>query len=328
MLISVVVPVYRVENFIHRCVESLITQSFDDFELLLVDDGSSDNCGQICDEFAEKDSRIVVIHKKNGGLSDARDAGIDWSFRCSDSSWISFVDSDDWVHREYLKVLYGAVRETKCRISVCAYQETAGNTARVNCQQFKTGVLDTETFFCEKNVNAVVAWGKLYDKELLRDIRYPIGKLHEDEFVTYKLLFQCKKCAFIGEPLYNYYVNEMSITRREWSPNKLDVVTAVMESIMFFYKKGYRDAYACSINRAVWNIMNIQFPGVENYADKNGKKRTVLFLRKRLRWLLRRCEKIGLYPFSVYKSYYETAFPIEMKFYWYFQALKSKVKRK
>ena len=200
MLISVIVPVYKVEKYIHRCVDSILAQTFTDFELILVDDGSPDNCGKICDEYAEKDNRIHVIHKENGGLSDARNAGIDWAFANSDSEWITFIDSDDWIHPKYLEALYNAVKETGCEISICGYEETTGDSPKVDDINLQAVIVSTEDFFCEHNVNAVVAWGKLYKKELFREIRYPVGKLHEDEFTTYKLLFQYENCAFVNQP--------------------------------------------------------------------------------------------------------------------------------
>ena len=118
MLISIVVPIYKVEKYIHRCIESILAQTFTDFDLILVDDGSPDNCGKICDEYAVKDKRIHVIHKENGGLSDARNAGIDWAFANSDSEWITFIDSDDWIHPKYLETLYNAVFTS----SYCEYR--------------------------------------------------------------------------------------------------------------------------------------------------------------------------------------------------------------
>ena len=120
-LISIIIPVYKVEKYIHRCVDSILAQTFTDFELILVDDGSPDNCGKICDEYAEKDSRIVVIHQENGGLSAARNAGLDWVFEHSDSQWISFVDSDDYVYPHYLEKLYQAVVENNTNISMCNF---------------------------------------------------------------------------------------------------------------------------------------------------------------------------------------------------------------
>ena len=131
-IISVIVPVYKVEKFIHRCIYSILAQTFKDFELILVDDGSPDNCGKICDEYALKDNRIHVIHKENGGLSDARNAGIDWAFANSNSEWITFIDSDDWIHPKYLEALYNAVKKSGCEISICGFEETEGNNPNVD----------------------------------------------------------------------------------------------------------------------------------------------------------------------------------------------------
>ena len=117
--ISVIVPVYKVEKYIHRCVDSILNQTFSDFELILVDDGSPDNCGAICDEYAAKDSRVVVIHQENGGLSAARNAGIDWAFANSDSQWLSFIDSDDWVHPEYLQKLLDTAVNNSAEVAFC-----------------------------------------------------------------------------------------------------------------------------------------------------------------------------------------------------------------
>ena len=119
--ISVIVPVYKVEQFLHRCVESILRQSFYNFELILVDDGSPDSCGEICDAYAAGDNRIHVIHQKNGGLSAARNTGIDYVMKSSDSHWIAFVDSDDWIHPDYLKVLYTTAQKTCCKISACGF---------------------------------------------------------------------------------------------------------------------------------------------------------------------------------------------------------------
>ena len=123
MLISVIVPVYKVEKYIHRCVDSILTQTFTDFELILVDDGSPDNCGIICDEYALKDNRIHVIHKENGGLSDARNAGIDWAFENSNSEWLTFIDSDDWVHPKYFEAMVRAAQIYRTEIAICNYLE-------------------------------------------------------------------------------------------------------------------------------------------------------------------------------------------------------------
>ena len=124
--ISVIVPVYKVEAFLGRCVDSILSQSFSDFELILVDDGSPDNCGKMCEDYAKQDDRIHVIHQKNGGLSAARNTGIDWTFKHSESRWLAFVDSDDWVHPDYLKILYNTAKHTSCKLSACGFFKTEG----------------------------------------------------------------------------------------------------------------------------------------------------------------------------------------------------------
>ena len=129
--ISVIVPVYKVEKYIHRCIDSILNQTFRDFELIMVDDGSPDNCGAICDEYAAKDNRVVVIHQENGGLSAARNAGIDWAFTNSNSEWLNFIDSDDWVHPEYLQKLYDAAKCNNVSVSVCGFERTCGEEPEI-----------------------------------------------------------------------------------------------------------------------------------------------------------------------------------------------------
>ena len=122
-LISVIVPVYKVEKYLKKCVDSLICQSYPNLEIILVDDGSPDNCGKICDEYAKKDDRVVVNHKENGGLSDARNAGLDWIFSNSDSEYVTFIDSDDWVSEYYLEKMYSALMSDGADLSICNFKK-------------------------------------------------------------------------------------------------------------------------------------------------------------------------------------------------------------
>ena len=146
--ISVIVPVYKVEKYIHRCVDSILGQTYADFELILVDDGSPDNCGAICDEYAAKDSRVVVIHQENGGLSAARNAGIDWAFANSDSQWISFVDSDDWIHPCFLERLWQAARTYRVSISCCKFQRVCEEMLMEPIQEVAAKIRKTEDIYC------------------------------------------------------------------------------------------------------------------------------------------------------------------------------------
>lgn len=237
--ISVIVPVYKVENFIHRCVDSILCQSFQDFELILVDDGSPDSCGIICDAYARQDSRIHVIHQKNGGLSAARNSGIDWVLANSDSHWLSFVDSDDWVHPDFLKVLHDAAQQTLCKISACGFYRTEGE-AFPEEQDFSVECFSADDYYCGTIHGGVtaVAWNKLYHRSLFKKLRYPIGKLHEDEFTTYLAVYQAGKIGVTPAQLYAYYQNPEGIMRSEWNPRRMHVLEAFEQQIAFAQEQG------------------------------------------------------------------------------------------
>ena len=322
MLISVIVPIYKVEKYINRCVDSVIAQSLSDFELTLVDDGSTDSCGCICDEYANMDSCITVIHKINGGLSDARNLGIDLSFTCSNSSWITFIDSDDWINPRYLEALYHATLETECQISVCGYRETTIDLQNPENISLKSEAINTEKFFCENNVNAVVAWGKLYKKELFKNIRYPIGKLHEDEFTTYKVLFLNEQIVFVNASLYNYYCNMDSITKTNWNPNRIDGIIAMEECLNFLKKYQYRDAYLFYLKKMICFVVEVY---IKHKDELVNRKHIVRLLKHILRKLLRLSRIEGQGCFSENKYLYEVAYPRLMNYYWLFQSFKSKI---
>lgn len=232
--ISVIVPVYKVERFLSRCVDSILAQTYEDFELILVDDGSPDNCGRICDAYAQKDDRVHVIHQHNGGLSAARNTGIDWAFSNSDSRWLAFVDSDDWVHPDFLNVLYNTAKETACKISACGFFNTTGmdfadaGNAAISC-------ISVDDYYCESFHHGATpaACGKLYHKSIFKDLRYPIGKLHEDEFTTYLALYNVGKIGVTAAQLYAYYQNPNGIMQSEWSPRRMDVLEAFEQQIEF-----------------------------------------------------------------------------------------------
>ena len=237
--ISVIVPVYKVEQFLHRCVESILRQSFYNFELILVDDGSPDSCGAICDAYAAKDNRIHAIHQKNGGLSAARNSGIDYVLAHSDSHWLAFVDSDDWVHPDFLKILYTAARQTLCKISACGFFRTEGEPIP-EVQDDSIVCLSADDYYCGQVHGGVtaVAWNKLYHRSLFKELRYPIGKLHEDEFTTYLAVYQAGKVGVTPAQLYAYYQNPEGIMRSEWNPRRMHVLEAFEQQIAFARQQG------------------------------------------------------------------------------------------
>lgn len=314
-MISVIVPIYNVEKYLNRCIDSILNQSFKDFELILVDDGSPDNCGKICDEYAKKDSRIVVIHKENGGLSDARNKGIEWAFENSKSEWITFIDSDDWVHRDYLKMLLGSAVELGSNVSACAYIETE-KYLEDKSDDVIAKQIDTEEFYVTRNVNAVISCAKLYKKDLFIHIRFPFGKIHEDEFTTYKVLFQCKNIAYVSNPLYYYFQRSDSIMGREWNSKRLDALRAYEESARYFRVNKFLNAHTL----CCWNGVRLA-NGTLNYKTAYTTKSDRNFLRKKLRWFLSEYSKITNKKIYELPVYYETAYPHLIKLYWLYRGL-------
>ena len=216
-IVSIIVPIYKVEPYIHRCIDSILAQTFVDFDVILVDDGSPDSCGEICENYAKIDNRVIVIHQKNEGLSSARNAGIDWALSKSNSEWITFIDSDDWIHKRYLELLYHAVANGDANgdadVVIGGYAMTKGETPVVDEEGLQPIEYSVEDYYVSHIINATVAWGKLYRKECFQSLRYPVGKIHEDEYITYKILFRKKSVYVIQQPLYAYFQNTTGIIR-------------------------------------------------------------------------------------------------------------------
>ena len=324
--ISVIVPVYKVEPYLRRCVDSILGQTFTDFELILVDDGSPDNCPAICDEYAQKDNRIHVIHQKNGGLSAARNAGIDWAFANSDSQWLTFVDSDDWIHPMMLEALYTATQNLNVSVSVCGYTETSGDEPTIQPNDCRAELCTAEDFYSHKFTNAIIACGKLYQKDCFSELRYPIGKIHEDEFTTYKILFSADRIAVIQSPLYFYYQNAAGIMKSQWSPKRLDSIQAAEEQIQFFFGNHYLSVYKVAVSRCLWFI-------ADNYNhakhSTNTGIDTLRYLRRKMRMAILKHGSRCRLAIRNYSWAYEVAFPRFMYCYWALNAVKYKlIKRK
>lgn len=285
--ISVIVPVYKVEPYLHRCVDSILNQTFQDFELILVDDGSPDNCGAICDEYATKDSRVVVIHQENGGLSAARNAGIDWAFANSDSKWFTFIDSDDWVHEQYLQSLFAAVKDTGVLCSVGGYQSLK-QEAEISVQTSVSPILlvTPDEFFGKikkpagVSVSCNSACSKLFASTLFRDVRFPYGKIHEDRFVSHTLHFLCAQIAIVPRTLYYYYLNPNSITRSKWTPARLSDFDALKKQKRFFRKHKATASYRATIIDE-YNVSRWQCHDIKSSDYKHSKK-YLSYLRKKL----------------------------------------------
>ena len=235
--ISVIVPVYKVEQYLEKCVESICTQSFRDFDLVLVDDGSPDACPQLCDAFAEEDKRIVVIHKENGGLSDARNAGIDWAMENSDSEWLAFVDSDDYLHPDYLRIMYNTAKKEEADLVICDFERVDDENKTIEDDHSFDELVtrDKNKLFDVLNTTWRIdmAWNKLYAKPIFAQLRFALGKIHEDEFAIHHVLWNCNKAALLNHRLYYYRTRENSIMATESPRSKLDNMEALITQYEF-----------------------------------------------------------------------------------------------
>lgn len=224
-LISVIIPIYNIQNYVKDCVQSVRTQTYNNLEILLVDDGSTDGSGQICDEYKIKDERIKVVHKTNGGLSDARNVAID----ICNGTYITFIDGDDIVTPHYIETLYNLLTATNSQIAICGHKDFYSLPV--------DGACSTDSFF-EYSPNDAIkeilingkfttsAWGKLYKSELFEKIRYPKGRLFEDLPTTWRTFDLSSKIVFTPSQEYYYRQNPLSIMNSKFSPKKLDILYA------------------------------------------------------------------------------------------------------
>ncbi len=323
-IISVIVPVYKVEPYLHRCVDSILKQSFTDFELILVDDGSPDRCGEICDEYAAKDSRIHVIHQKNGGISAARNAGIDLVFANSDSQWISFIDSDDWVHIQYLELLFTANQKHSTLVSQCGLYRTEGDVIERPVEG-KTLCVSPDVQYSQWFTT--YACGKLYHKSCFTTFRYPLGILFEDVTVWYKILFSLDRISIVDEPLYYYYQRKDGVTNSVWTPAKLAQIDAWEAQLEFARHHGSKPVLQTVLKRYCW-VYQHQCEEIEA-SDRISEKERKTYrnrLLRRLRVIIVKYRK-ELKEIGIFQRYASWAFPKLDWLYWTLRGIWGKLKR-
>lgn len=299
-LISVIVPIYNVENYLEKCIRSIQKQTYENLEIILVDDGSPDQCGKLCDEEAKKDARIQVIHKINGGLSDARNAGLD----IATGNYILFIDSDDFIHPQMVQYLHELAEEQQAEIAVCDFQyveegseepfELLDPQAKKKCQMMN----GREMQFCyfndkENRVMYTVAWNKLYRRELFEEIRYPKGKVHEDEFTTFKICYQADRIAISKEKLYAYLVRKQSIMG-QFNKRRFDLLEAYREKMRFYVDKKEYELYRRTMQ--IYMRMTAQYIQWIT-TDDTGCKQIAMNQRKEFTKLYKKTGKSMCLPF-------------------------------
>ena len=235
-MISVIVPVYKVEKFLDKCVQSIVEQTYENLEIILVDDGSPDNCPAICDDWAARDSRIKVIHKNNGGISDVRNIGM----AAASGKYIGFVDSDDYIEKNMYEKLYKVMEKENADIVMCNYDKLPDIKDNEDKSPVKNEVFNgtqgLKKLYESQSGYYAVVWNKLYKKNILSDIEFPVGKLYEDIFVMHMIFFKCKKIVTLENKLYHYVQRTGSIINSAITTCDLDCVEAICSRIQFYRK--------------------------------------------------------------------------------------------
>ena len=289
--ITIIVPVYKVESFLRPCVDSILAQTFTDFELILVEDGSPDNCGAICDEYGEKDSRVQVIHQENSGVSAARNAAMD----IARGEYITFIDSDDAVQPTLLQTLLDLARDYNAQLSACGWRnfqekdslpplELTDRPATV-----MTGHEAAAETYAEVPRISVVPWCKLYRAELLQDLRFPVGMRHEDQAIMPIAIARADTVAYTDQALYCYRVREQSFMHAPFSPKRYDDIVAIDRCIAWFREQNAPELVEAANKRRseLLAIYSLQARKSGAYRDlpaeyKMGKHHAIKWLRDNL----------------------------------------------
>lgn len=248
--ISVIVPVYRVERYLHRCIDSIISQTYRNLEIILVDDGSDDGCPAICDQYAKEDERVHVIHKENGGLSAARNAGI----KVASGEIISLIDSDDYINCNMYADMIKQLIDNDADIVMCDFKyaysdDTDSEISKCNGNPVITITNGRKAQYqaagsYEARVTYTVAWNKLYKRKLFDGITYPDGRIHEDEARTHRLLYRAGKIVYINHPYYYYFQRKDSIIGKKVSRTNLQLLDAYLDKLSFYREKKEKELWS------------------------------------------------------------------------------------
>ena len=272
-LISIIVPVYKVEKYLERCVKSIQEQTYTNLEIILVDDGSPDRCGQLCDEFAKLDERIKVYHKENGGISDARNYGIDKAT----GEYIGFVDSDDYIHESMYEKLYEAIKKSGTMISECGLTRVYKNTLRPHYEgKDYFLILDKQEYLKEFLENRKVygsVWCKLIHRDIAKKIKFSVGMIYEDALYNLELIKNVDKFTLISDSYYYYYIREDSYTTKPFNNRSMDYID-VIEKISEYTLVNFPEFKEQLLTRVAFAYVSIfnQLIEVDNYKNKKEYK--------------------------------------------------------
>ena len=259
--ISIIVPVYNVETYLKNCIESILNQTFTDFELILVNDGSKDKSLEICKYYESIDNRIIIIDKTNEGVSSARNAGLDIAI----GEYIGFVDSDDYIHPKMYENLYNQIKESKSDISVCGFEYVYNFNSKLlnttcnikESQNILSNVEALEKLRGEDAIAFTVVWNKLYKKDIFNNLRFKVGVKHEDEFIIHRLLYKANKISYKNNKLYFYLQRQGSIMKINREIRKINYLSALCDRVNFFYEKGLTDLQEVWGDVYIWELFKL-----------------------------------------------------------------------
>lgn len=327
--ISVIVPVYKVEPYLRRCVDSILAQTFTDIEVILVDDGSPDGCPAICDEYARQDSRVKVIHQQNGGLSAARNSGINYVYSHSTSSYIGFIDSDDWIHPQMYEVLFLILKKYGAKMSICNYKDmdsyhkynyNAKEEALANSKKISRKEA-LKLLFCADNDRFGLVMPKLYSRELFMDRRFVEGILYEDVKSSFRILYDAEFIAVTDVALYYYYYNPSGITKSVYNRKRLDIMDAMEDQLQFFKEHHYYEIYSLAVKKYLFLLCYHGELAHNSLHDSSIDNRIYNRLKQLFKEERKRCH---ITPKNS-PHCYNRLFPRIMPWYWRINALKEKL---
>lgn len=284
--VSIIVPIYRVEPYLRCCVDSILAQTFRNFELILVDDGSPDNCPIICDEYAAKDYRIKVIHKENGGVASARNIGLE----ASNGAYLSFIDPDDWVKPEFLEEMLEVLQKENADMALCGTTRVwdDGSVTEEILPEKRCFELDEiQMLMTHGNWYYAVLWNKLYRRESFDGVHFPQNYIHEDEAVLHRVVGNCRKIAMIPQILYIYRQSDDSIMRRAFNIHRTDMLTAMADRIVFSFSRNWTDVYSVTSSKYVEMFFDYYFRFPRTKANEKYFRRMDDSLKKALPYILK-----------------------------------------
>jgi glycosyltransferase involved in cell wall biosynthesis len=314
--------VYNVEKYLQRCIDSILAQSYSDFHLLLIDDGSPDSCGIICDNYAKLDERITVFHQTNTGVSAARNLGIEWTLNKPEVQWLTFIDSDDWVHPLYLESLLHAAEYWNVKISQVGVMETDESLPYSN---ITSSVSVKKTSGAAYRTYGVCPWGKLFHSSLLKNVRFPVGIRHEDEFVTYQILFSQDYVAHNDNLMYYYFKRSDSFMHTQWSPEHLSLLDAREQQLSYFSKRNLQNEYAYIYSYYLKDLIDAS----KQISQSQLENRTnyIKDIQRRTRRAIREHAPAPKPTIRNNPQVYEVAYPKLMYVYWQFKGIIGKIRR-